>query len=50
MVSGDAQNGTVLNANNERLHQELAQLGKAIVSVEDRTADNAENGLINQGK
>jgi hypothetical protein len=50
MASGDAQDATILNADNERLHQELARLSRKVASAEDRASDNAENGLVIRGK
>ena len=50
MASGDAQNATVLNADSERLRQELAQMSKKVVPVEDRMSDRTEHGLVINGK
>ena len=50
MASGDAQNSAVLNADNERLRQELAQMSKKVVPVEDRMSVRAEQGMVINGK
>ena len=50
MASDDAQNSTVLTADNERLRQELAQMSKKIVPVEDRMSNRAEYGMVISGK
>ena len=50
MASDDAQNSTVLTADNERLRQELAQMSEKIAPVEDRMSDRAEQGMVISGK